>query len=360
MEKNRETDIIGIFNLFWRKKKRIIQNCFIGGVLSIIIAFSIPKEYSSKVVLAPEFSSNISSVGGALGSLVSMAGFDLSSGGEEALYPELYPQIISSSPFLCDLLIMEVEGYYKKEYLKTELYSYINEYQREPWWSIVLGAPSKLIQRLGSDSADSLSFTQDMDRRNLTRKQQLIMKSLDKKIYVDVDKGTNVITLTITMQDPKIAADVAQAVSDNLQNYVGGYRTAKVRKDLEQTEEIFKQARENYHYAQRAYAEYSDQHQGVIKMRYQIEQDRLSNEMELAFNVYNQIAQQLEVSKAKLQEKTPVVVVMQPPVVPYKASFPKKMMIGLLFLFITFFGTCIWLIIEDRIAPDNNWTDLSI
>ena len=55
----KEIDIVGLVLLLWNHRKRIVINCFIGGVLSIIIAFSIPKQYTSTVILAPETSSGM-------------------------------------------------------------------------------------------------------------------------------------------------------------------------------------------------------------------------------------------------------------------------------------------------------------
>ncbi len=277
-----------------------------------------------------------------------MAGIDLSlGGGEDAFYPDLYPQIVSSAPFLCDLLSMNVEGMYRKKPIETDLYHYLDKNQRSPWWSVILGFPGKMINRLRMNPADTASLGGDFDIRHLSRKQQLIMKSLDKKIRVDVDKGTSVISLAVTMQDPEIAADVVQAVSDNLQKYIVNYRSAKARMDYENTEKLFKEAEASYFDAQRKYAEYSDQHQGLVKMQYKIELDRLSNEQDLTFGVYNQLAQQLELVRAKVQEQTPVCVIMQPAVVPFKASSPKKMMMGVLYVFLAFFGTCAWLLLKD-------------
>ena len=96
--------------LLWANRKLLLKACVIGGVLSIIIAFSIPKQYTSSVVLAPELSSS-SGITGSIGSLASMAGIDLGglSGTEDALYPELYPQIVESTPFLCELMDLPVE-----------------------------------------------------------------------------------------------------------------------------------------------------------------------------------------------------------------------------------------------------------
>lgn len=345
---NREIDIVGLILLLWSKRKRIIINCFIGGVLSIIVAYSIPKEFTSTVVLAPETSSG-SGASGSLGALASMAGVNIGglSGDEDALYPELYPQIISSTPFLCDLMSLMVET--KDGDLSTTLYDYLTEHQKKTWWSKIIKAPIKMIKSMvGTEIVDTIMPTNESGMY-MTRKQYLTLVSLNEKISVIVDRGNFVITLNVTMQDPKVAAYVASVVSDKLQEYIGTYRSAKARKDLAYTEMLYKEAQEKYYAAQQAYAKYVDQHQGVVKMQYQIEQNRLSNEQDLAFNVYNQIAQQLEMARAKVSESTPVCVVMQPAIMPIKASAPKKMMIGLLYVFLAFFGTVSWIVVKDRI-----------
>lgn len=345
----KETDFVGLILLLWSRRKTLLVACFIGGILSIIVAFSIPKQYTSTTVLAPEMSS-AGGIGGSLGSLASMAGFDLGSfGGDEAIYPELYPQIISSTPFLCELMALPVQS--KDGSLRTDLYHYLRYEQRYPWWTNAMMAPIKAIKRLTVHTVDTvMPSPSETNSLVLTRSQLTVMSNLDKRIRVDVDKGNSVITLGVTMQDPLIAAFVAQNVSDNLQKYVGNYRSAKARKDLAYTESLYEDTKEKFYAAQQAYAEYADRHQGVALMQYQIEQDRLENEKDLAFNVYNQVAQQLELSRAKVAEKTPVCVIMQPPTVPFKASSPKKMMMGVLYCFLAFFGTAAWIIIKDRIV----------
>lgn len=348
IKKQKEMDIVGLVLLLWNKRKRIIINCFIGGILSIIVAFSIPKQYTSTVVMAPEFSSG-ASVSGSLGALASMAGFNLGglSGSEDALYPELYPQIVSSTPFLCDIMNLQVETMDGE--LKTSVYDYLVNHQKSPWWSKMIAAPFKWIKRLTGGEKKEDIIPLDAEEMTLSRRQFLTLKSLDDLISVSVDKGNFVITLNVTMQDPKIASYVATVVSENLQEYIGKYRSAKARKDLAYTEKLYTEAQEKYYKAQQAYATYADQHQGVVKMQYQIEQDRLSNEQDLAFNVYNQIAQQLEMARAKVAESTPVCVVMQPAIVPVKASSPKKMMMGLLYVFLAFFGTVAWILVDEYI-----------
>lgn len=345
-DKDNGIDIIGIIELLWSKRKRLLLNCIWGGLLAIAIAYSIPKEYTSEVILAPELSS--SSTLGNIGSLASLAGVDLDlSEGGDALYPDLYPQIVESTPFLCDLMDMEVTGVYKRDTITVSLYKYMQSCQRVPWWEWILGTPGRIKARIQSTPSDNVVPTASTDSKTLSRRQQLTLKALNKKIKIDVDKGTSVITLDITMQDPHIAADVAQKVSDNLQKYISDYRTAKSRKDLESLEKIYNQAKDKYFAVQQEYAAYSDSHQNITKMRYQIELDRLSDEKDLAFSVYEQLASQLEMSRARVQETTPVSVTVQPPVVPFKASSPRKMIMGLLYVFLAFFGTAAWYILKE-------------
>ena len=337
-------DFVALIRDMWAYRKRIILNCFWGGVLSIIVAFSIPKEFTSEVVIAPEISS-ASGITGGLGALASMAGINMETE-EEAIYPQLYPQIVATTPFLCDLAALKVECKYRKDTVSTSIFNYLSQYQKEPWWSKVLTAPFKLIKR---EKKEILEDGVQLNPKQLSRQQQKVLKELKERITVELDKLTSAIYVNVTMQDARIASIVADALTENLQVYVTDYRTAKARKDMENTQRMCDEARENYYAAQHAYAEYCDQHMGVTKLQYLMEQDRLSNEKDLAFNLYNQLAQQLDMCRTKLLEKTPVVVVLQPSTIPYKATTPKKMMIGILFVFLAFFGTAAWIIVKDRI-----------
>ncbi len=342
------TDLVALVLMLWNKRKRLIINCVWGGILSIIIAFSIPKEYTSTVVLAPEIAGTGNLTGG-LGTLASMAGINMDVE-NEAIYPELYPQIVSSTPFLCDLLPMSVSCLYKGNSVTTSLYNYLSSYQKHTWWSRILSLPGKMVRLIKHEENDTIGKGVVLDPRRLSKRQQIILKGLNDRISVELDKNSSAISIRVRMQDPVIASEIAESVTDNLQDYVCNYRTAKARKDLENTQRLFDEARENYYNAQKTYAEYCDKHQGVTKLQYLVEQDRLSNEQELAFSLYNQVAQQLDLCKAKLLEKTPVVVVLQPATLPYKATTPRKMLIGLLFVFLAFFGTAAWYIVEDCIS----------
>ena len=145
------------------------------------------------------------------------------------------------------------------------------------------------------------------------------------------------------MQDPLISATLTNTVMEKLQDYITAYRTNKARIDLEYTERLYKESMENYYKAQQVYAVYMDRNQNISLRSAQTQQERLKNEMELAFNVYNQTAQQLQVAKAKVQEDTPVYTVVEAATVPLKPSKPLKPLILIGFVCLAGVGSCGWI-----------------
>lgn len=140
-----EIDLIELAQKTWKSRRLIFKSCGYAFIIGLIVAFSIPKEYTTSVTLAPESSSKSGS--GNMGALAAMAGINLSSSsGEDALSPELYPDIVSSTPFLLELFNIKVKD--QKGDLNTTLYNYLDKHQRAPWWGVVMSAPLKHLDGL--------------------------------------------------------------------------------------------------------------------------------------------------------------------------------------------------------------------
>ena len=58
-----------------------------------------------------------------------------------------------------------------------------------------------------------------------------------------------------------------------------------------------------------------DTHDNLILQSVRTEQERLQNDMSLAYQVYSQVANQLQVARAKVQEEKPVFAIVEPAVV---------------------------------------------
>lgn len=81
---------------------------------------------------------------------------------------------------------------------------------------------------------------------------------LSKRISVLVDKKTGLTTLSVTMQDARIAACLTDSVMYRLQDYVTEYRTNKARQDFEFQKKLFARKKKEYEIAQENYAKFSD------------------------------------------------------------------------------------------------------
>lgn len=334
-EAEAEIDLLELAQKLWAERKLILKWCGIAAIVGLVVAFSIPKEYTTTVKLAPE-SADGKGVSGNLGALASMAGISLGGGnGADALNPDLYPDVVASVPFVVQLFDVEVSD--RKGELHTDVYHYVDEELRAPWWSAVIGAPFRLLGWTLSLFRNEEEPTGQQEGTNLFRLSEdetRIVEALRQRISVSVDKKSSVVTLGVTMQDPLISATLTDTVMHNLQEYITQYRTNKARHDLEYMQQLYEEAQQQYFAAQQAYARYMDANQNIVLRSGRVEQERLQNEMNLYYNLYNQTAQQLQVAKAKVQESTPVYAVVQPATVPIRAAKPSKAMILVGFVFL--------------------------
>ena len=146
------------------------------------------------------------------------------------------------------------------------------------------------------------------------------------------------------MQDARISACLTYTVVRLLQDYITEYRTTKARQDFQFQEKLFERKKKEYEKAQENYAKFADANKNIILLSYRAEQERLENEMRLAYQVYTSVAQQLQMAEAKVQEITPVYTIIEPSTIPIKPSKPRKalMLIGIVFL--TGLGCVSWIL----------------
>lgn len=346
-QEEQEIDLLELVQKLWKRRKVFYKTLGIALIIGLVIAFSIPKEYSVTVTLAPESTRRTSS---SLASMAAMMGFgNLASSSEsDALNILLFPDILASNPFALELYSMSVKP------AESDTIMALNEYMstvKRPWWSSVVGLPGKMVGGVIS-LFKSQSETMEVDTLNpfkLTKAESMKVGAIKKTMEANVDKKTGFTTITVTMQDPEVAAAVADSVVAKLQDYVTAYRTKKAAGDCEYWEKLYKEKQTEYYEAQQKYANYVDENKNLFTQRSKIEGERLQNEMNLAFQIYNQMATQLQMAQGKLQEAKPVFAVVEPATVPLRPVAPRKMVILIGCLFLAFVGTAGWILFGESI-----------
>lgn len=330
-------DWMDILRRIYAIRKSLYKAAGVGLILGIIIALSIPKQYTVTVTLSPEMGGD--KAGGGLASLASsFLGGGASSNSPDALNATLAPDIVASTPFILELFNTKVQTLDGK--LDTTLVAYLDE-QKSSWFSYIVKAPGMAIgaiKSLFSEEADTVSV---LNPFQLTKEESEKVEGLRKVLTANVDKKTAMTTLTVTMQDPKVTAIVADSVVAKLQQYIIDYRIKKAKEDCAYLEQLYKERQQEYYDAQSKYAHYFDSNRNIAFQSVRAEQERLQNDMNLAYQVYSQVAQQLQVARAKIQEEKPVFAVVEPATVPLQPSGTswKVILVGIVFLAVCGTGT---------------------
>lgn len=333
-----EIDWMEILRKIIAIRKTLYKAAGVGVVLGIIIALSIPKQYTVTVTLSPEMGGD--KAGGGLASLASsFLGGAATSNSPDALNATLAPDIVTSTPFILELFNTRVQTLDNE--LDTTLVTYLEE-EKSSWFSYIAKAPGMAIGAIKALFTEKPDSATTLNPFQLTEKEAAKVKGLRQSILAEVDKKTAMTTITVTLQDPKVTAIVADSVVGKLQQYIIDYRIKKAKEDCAYLEELYKERQQEYYEAQSKYAHYFDTNRNIAFQSVRAEQERLQNDMNLAYQVYSQVAQQLQVARAKIQEEKPVFAVVEPATVPLEPSGISRKVIFLGIIFILVCGTGFW------------------
>ena len=348
-EEESSIDFGKIFKDLLKHKKLYYKVLPAAFIIAAIYAISLPNYYNCTVKLSPELSGSKSSSG--LAGLASSFGFNLgtSGAGTEALFPTLYPDLMSSVDFKTSLFDVPVTIEGDKEEGEPDrtmsYYTYLQDEQKSPWWSAAIGGTIKFIVSLFKDKEEEQNTKVNPFR--LTKEQADIVKAIDKKVVCDVDKKTMVITIDVTDQDPLICATMADSVKTRLQNFITDYRTSKARVDLEYNKKVLVEAKEKYDEARDRYARFSDSHRDVSSQSAQTKVTDLHNEMQMRSQILQQVIARMQEAEMKVQENTPAFTTLQSATVPVLKAGPKRAQMCLIFTFLAFLGASVYILYKE-------------
>lgn len=337
-----EIDLMEYARKLWGARKLLLKVAGIAFVLAVLIHASMPTKYTAKVMLAPEGAKGGSS---SLSGMAAMLGFGNFSGGSDAsaLNFSMASDIVASTPFILELFDTPVKTIDGK--MDTTIVAYL-ETESQPWWNTVMSLPSIAIGGISSifTSSDATPQKEVIDPFRLTPGQMGRIGAIKSIIKAEIDKKSSMTTISVTLQDPLIAATMVDTVVVKLQKYITNYQVSKAREDCDYWEQLYKERQNDYYTAQKNYAEYMDANKNVILHRVRSEEERLQNEMTLAYQVYSNVATQLQMARAKVQEAKPSFTVFEPASVPlYPSGLSLKILIvGLVFLAVM--GASAWIL----------------
>lgn len=339
---NDEIDLIEVIRHIWDGRWLIVKVIMAFIVLGLVIAFTSTEQFKSEAKLLPEIKDTGGDASQLLRQFGGLGGMNLSMAeGADAIRPELYPDVLQSTPFFIHLMKQEVRFNNDDQLEAASIFEYVNDEMSDTFWGEVkkytILLPWTIMGWIRGDQTDDDSITDlsTADIPQLTQEQHDVTKTLREKISASIDQRSGVITISAEFPDKSVAAQIAGVAVDYLTMYITQYRIEKAQKDLEFTLERYQEKKQDFHHAQLALARFRDANRNIVSASAQTEEQRLQDQYNLAFNVYNGLAQQLEQARIKVQEETPVIKILEPVSVPVERSKPRR---GMVMVVMTFIG----------------------
>jgi uncharacterized protein involved in exopolysaccharide biosynthesis len=304
-------DFKALFKILWKEKLWIILITTIITIGGIWGALTAKEEFFSEGKMLPEVSNGSNSKLNGLAGLAALGGFDLTgTSSSEAIRPDLYPDVLKSTPFFLVLLnqkfvnrngdSVRFEDFYRVsiEDNKKLKKSHLQTFNTRPKGVIVLN-----------------------------RQTELRIEDLKERITSFIDKKSGVISISVKLPDAILAAEVTKFAMQYLTDYVTDYRTEKIKQEVDFLGSKVSSAKGEYYKDQVRRANYSDLY-SLPTIRLQMadmERERIESEYKMSSNVYTELLKKYEEAKIKLHQETPIFQILEPPRASNKSIEPKKM-----------------------------------
>lgn len=347
VQEEAEVDIMKYLLMLWEQRRRVIKITAVFMLVGLVAALMETRIYTSTMTFAPE-SSNASRSGGLSGmaAMLGIGGLQLNNG-PDAYNVLFYPDIVSSTPFLADLVDVPVVT---KEGERMTYAEYMQNDKRWSLTSLPMKALSGIISLFTEKKEKPAVITRDsIDLFHLTNPQFNMFKAMRLSLQMTVDKKTGESEISCTASDPFVAAIVLDSARAHLQRYVTDYRTSKARANLVNYTKMADEAYKKYREASDALAYFQDHNKGLISNAVLTESNRLQNELNIASQVYTQMKQQEEVAKGKFYEDNPILAVIQPASVPMQPSNSRKKIL-LVYTFLGFMAASAWVLRKELLS----------
>jgi uncharacterized protein involved in exopolysaccharide biosynthesis len=287
----------------WAFRKKFIY--FNAAVLVIALAyllFLVKPYFVSTVTILPDYGSKETTLS-QLSGLASLAGVSVGQGAPVAVYQNLLASEVVLSPV--------IYAKYKTEKFQDSV-NLIQYFKVKPDKSL----PENLQGR-------------DMFLREFN--------SLSKgQITTDLDKMTNILTVSVKMPEARLSADVVNNVVGSLDTYIRTKRKSFATDQMEYVQKRMSQVRDSLTDAENSLRNFREQNRLVAQSpELMLEQSRLTRNVEILDAVFLELNKQLELAKIDQIKDTPIVNIADYAKNPIIKAGPKRLNTLIVVLFLS-------------------------
>jgi uncharacterized protein involved in exopolysaccharide biosynthesis len=284
----------------WANRKRILIISFAVAVVTLAINFLfLPLYYKSIATLLPETQKDKLSSLGQFADIANFAGVSVP-GSEIA---RLYPTIISSETVLRSVIVKK----YKTQRCRE---------------------PVDLIKYFELEEATD---EKNMDKA-VGQLRGLISSSFDNK--------TSVVSISLEMQEPQLAADVLNAVIDELDSFMRYKRFTNASEQVRWIDVRITEVQRDLREAEEALKGFRERNRRIIDSpQLVLEEGRLARDVQVKSTIFVELKKQYELAKLEEIKNITIVNVLDRAKTPVKKERPKRATNAAIMFLLVFFGS---------------------
>ena len=281
---SKEVAIKDVLLPVWAERKRILLISFVAGFVTLGVNFLLPKYFKANAVILPETDKNKLSSLSSLAGLASIAGVNLSGGD----ISRLYPAIMTSESVLTSV----IERKYATERFKDSV---------------------NLIQYMELDEGTP---QKDLDEA---------LKSLKDLLSVGIDSKTSVVTASVEMREPRLAADVMNALLNELDRFLREKKTSGATEQRIWIESRLVQVNTELRNAEEALKTFREKNRRIADSpELLLQQERLLREVQVKGTIDLELRKQAEIAKIDEVKQVTTINVLDTGREPVRKERPKR------------------------------------
>ena len=298
-------------------------------VLGILFAISTDKKYTAELTFVVE---DQQQGGGALGAMSGMAsqfGFDIGGSSSTTFSQNNILEFLKSRGVV-EAALMQNSKVNKTEDLLIEHYLYLNK-----------------IKASWKTDADltPVSFHGILTQDNDSVSGDIWMRIIEDKLVVKLQSDeANIINLSYTSVNEEFAKTFVEELIEQMSKMYIAHQTAQTSNTLgflmSRADSVFTELE----IAEEEFAKVKDINQRIVKASGRLKELQLMRNVEVLNAMYLEIIKNLEISKLTLLNQTPIIQIIDKPILPLKAEEKSKTALGFIGAFVGVFISLIFFV----------------
>ena len=313
--------------LFLKKYKiSVFSILFVCSILFVIS--SKEKTYTAELTFVVE-EENVASPLSSMSGIASQFGFDVLGGGTSTFSQQNIMQLLKSRGVISKTLLEDITINNQKDYI---IEHYISLYEKKSLWinsdlnNLGLSFSSALTQ--AHDSIISLAW------------EEIVEQSL----HVDIKNDeTNIISLSFTSSNENFSKLFAEKLISQMSMMYVEYKTKQASNTIDflqsRSDSVFSELESS----EREYARIKDINQRIIKASGRLKELQLMRNVEVLNTMYLEIIKNLEIAKMTLLNQTPIIQIIDRPILPLKDNSVSKLLVVIISIFTSLILSIIYL-----------------